>query len=866
MATIRSALVLNDGMSSVLKKINKAMGTVLDSFDAVQQASGQTFNTANIAAARQEIGQANAAIEEMEQNYRAANTQQTRLNRNITEGTTAAGRLLGKIKALAAAYLGMRAVNWVKDSMELYDTQKNAETQLKTVLKNMGAVGDAYDMLTKKASTLQKTTAYGDEALLGGAAEFATYMSDPEAIAKMMDTLANYAAGMSGGGEVGYKEMVDYATGLGKIVNGSYDAMTKKGFTFTDQQKKIIENGTDMEKALVISDVVNESWANLATQMANTPQGKIIALKNAFGDMREELAQQVYPYVMRLFDTISQNSTGIRGVIIGLAKPIRVILNICTLLVRALSSVYNYISANWGKIKYIVYGIVTAFAAYNAALLAHKIHLIGAAVAEATLASAKAAGVDIAALEGEALAAAAAAAGLDGEAVATAQATVAQTGFNTALLSNPLMWFAAALIVVAVVLKMVGVALEWIIVIIAALVVAYAAWQIAQWALNSAMYACPIVWILALVIALIVILFILFKMFTQEIMGAIYWLGALFKNVGLWIANLAIAIWNSIKNVGLWFANLGLAIWQVIKNIGAWFANLGASVWAIIKNTGLWFANLGMGIWNVLKAAASNVGTAFHNAWISVQIGFWSMLNALMQGLKSLAEKANAVLGWMGVNIDTSGLDFASKKIDELNGKKESYQSISDAWAEGFNTFAYDSVSDAWNSHEYGSVSDAFNTNEIDWAGGWNEGMNTFDTFQEGWGTDAYNAGAAVGADIQDWMDENLSLNGIMNGLGLGDLMGGDSIDPMGYGDTLDGIADDTGSIADATGKSSEELSYLRDIAEKEAVNRFTTAEIRVDMSGMTNRIDSDMDIDGVIGYLTGELEEALLTAAEGVH
>lgn len=821
MATIRSALVLNDGMSSVLKKINKAMGTVLDSFDAVQQASGQTFNTANIAAARQEIGQANAAIEEMEQNYRAANTQQTRLNRNITEGTTAAGGLLGKIKALAAAYLGMRAVNWVKDSMELYDTQKNAETQLKTVLKNMGAVGDAYDMLTKKASTLQKTTAYGDEALLGGAAEFATYMSDPEAIAKMMDTLANYAAGMSGGGEVGYKEMVDYATGLGKIVNGSYDAMTKKGFTFTDQQKKIIENGADMEKALVISDVVNESWANLATQMANTPQGKIIALKNVFGDMREELAQRVYPYVMRLFDTIAKHSSGIKDFIVGLEKPIKVVLNACTLLVRVFAKMGSWIKR------------------LNAFLSEHKEYLIGAAVAITALL--------IPAMEAH---------------IAKAwEAVAAWVAANWQLAL-----FAAAAIAITAVLSALGVSLEWIAIAIMLVVIAYAAWQIAQWALNSALYACPIVWILALVIALLVILFILFKMFTQEIMGAIYWLGALFKNVGLWIANVAIAIWNSIKNIGLWFANLGLAIWAVIKNIGMWFANLGASVWAIIKNTGLWFANLGMGIWNVLKAAASNVGTAFHNAWISVQIGFWSMVNVIMQGLKKLAEFANSVLGWMGVNIDTSGLDFAANKIDELASKKDSYESISDAWAEGFNTFAYDSVSDAWNSHGYDSVSDAFNTNEIDWAGGWNEGMNTFDTFQEGWGTDAYNAGAAVGADIQNWMDENLSLDGIMNGLGLGDLMGGDSIDPMGYGDTLDGIADDTGSIADATGKSSEELSYLRDIAEKEAVNRFTTAEIRVDMSGMTNRIDSDMDIDGVIGYLTGELEEALLTAAEGVH
>lgn len=750
MGAVRSSLILNDGMSTTLKRINKAMSSVLDSFEAVQRASGQTFNTANINAARQEIGRANAAIEEMEQNYRECNEQQNQLNKGIRAGTGAAGGLLGKVKAIAAAYLGMKGVGWVKESLALFDTQNNAEQQLKTVLKNMGAVGGAFDTLKEKAASLQKVTSFGDEALIGGAAEFATYMSDDKAIAVMMDTLANYAAGMSGGGEVGYKEMVDYATGLGKIVNGSYDAMTKKGFTFTEQQKKIIENGTDMEKALVISDVVNESWGKLAEQMANTPQGKIIQMKNAFGDMQKELASRIYPTIMRLFDTITRNSKKLKGMIVGLAQPLNFIVYILSKIVEGCANVYDFVSNNWSWIAPIIGGIVTALLLYKGAVLAiTAVETISAAVK----------GV-------------------------LAAATMLQAGNTLAATA-------------------------------------------AQTSLNAAMWACPITWIIAAIILLIV----LFVIFTKEITGAIWWLGALFKNVGLWIAN------------------CGIAAWQVIKNIGMWFANLGASVWAIIKNTGLWFANLGMGIWNVLKAAASNVGVAFNNAWVGIQIGFWKMLDVIMQGLKSLAEKANACLGWMGVNIDTSGLDFAAKKIDELNSKKESYTSISDAWAEGFNTFAYDSVSDAWNSHEYGSVSDAF---------------GTFDTFQDGWGSDAYNAGAEVGAGIQNWMSDNLSLGGIMDKLGLNDV-GGVS-DPIGYGDTLGDIADATGDTADNTSKSSEELSYLRDIAEKEAINRFTTAEIKVDMTGMTNRIDSDMDLDGVISYLTNGVAEALATAGEGVY
>ena len=379
----------------------------------------------------------------------------------------------------------------------------------------------------------------------------------------------------------------------------------------------------------------------------------------------------------------------------------------------------------------------------------------------------------------------------------------------------------------------------------------------AQYGLNTAIWACPITWVIALIIVLIVLIAIFF----EQVVGAVYWLGALFKNVGLWIANVSIAIWNSIKNIGLWFANLGLAIWQVIKNIGMWFANLGAATWAIIKNTGLWFANLGMGIWNVLKACANNVGVAFNNAWVFIQQGFWGMVNVIMQGLKSLANMANKVLGWMGVNIDTSGLDFAAKKIDELNSKKESYTSIGDAWNEGFNTFAYDSVSDAWNSHSYGSVGDAFGTYDVDFGKGWSEGMNTFDTFQDGWGSSAYNKGAEVGRNIKS------SVTGVfdnmLGNLGLGE-DGTGGLDP--YGSALGDIAKNTGDTAKNTGKSTEELSYLRDIAEREAINRFTTAEIKVDLGGVTNNVAANTDLDGIISYLTDGVAEALVTASEGVY
>lgn len=80
------------------------------------------------------------------------------------------------------------------------------------------------------------------------------------------------------------------------------------------------------------------------------------------------------------------------------------------------------------------------------------------------------------------------------------------------------------------------------------------------------------------------------------------------------------------------------------------------------------------------------------------------------------------------------------------------------------------------------------------------------------------------------------------------------------------GINDSAGSAAASLKETTEDLKYMRDLAEQEAVNRFTTAEVKIDMTGMTNRIDSDMDLDGVLNTLTEGFAEALEVAAEGVH
>ena len=782
MASIKSQLVLTDGMTGPLKSINKALNLVLSSFEATQRASGKTINTASITSARAELGKASAQIEEMERNLQDCGNQQDNLNKRISTGTNKAGGLLSKIKGIAATYLGMKGVSIMTN---LSDTLTSNEARLSLIVDDGGSVEELQQKIYASAQSARAsyTDTMATVAKLGLIAGKA-FNNNDELIKFSELVNKNFVVGGASASEQSSAMyQLTQALGSGRLQGDEYRSIIENAPLLAKSIEDYMRNvqgvqGTMKEWAaegLLTADVIKAAVFRSADEVEARFEQMPMTWSQVWTKIKNQATKALDP-VLKKINELANNTKvqkGLNKMISALAIMAAIALDVFGII----CDIYNFIADNWSVIGPIVMGIVTALLLYKAVTIAITVVEGIRAVATGILAAAQML-----------------------QSGATFAATAAQHG------------------------------------------------------LNAALWACPITWIIALILVLIVVVAIFF----EQVVGAIWWLGALFKNVGLWIANCGIAAWEVIKNVGLWFANLGLSIWTVIKNIGLWFANLGMSVWAIIKNTGLWFANLGMGIWNVLKAACSNVGTAFHNAWISIQIGFWSMLDAIMQGLKSLAEKANKCLGWMGVNIDTSGLDFASKKIDDLNSKKESYTSISDAWAEGFNTFQYDSVSEAYNTFDYGSVADAWNTNDIDWSKV-TDGFNTFDTFEAGWGSEAYSAGAEIGKNIKDSVGNALSLDNITKQFGL-------DTTETDYSGMLGDIGDDTSSIASSTKNSDEDLAYLRDIAEMEAINRFTTAEVKIDMTGMTNKIDSSMDLDGVLTVLTEGFAEALETAAEGVH
>ena len=165
MATIKSQMALDDGMSRVLSKIVNGLNTTLDAFEQVQRASGSAIDVANIEAARAGLAEAGAEVKAMEEYFRQAAEQEERLNQGVNQGASAMDGLVKKAASLAATYMSISALKgFATSSMEAADTQIGAQVQLRTVLDNMGAT-DVYagmvDNITGTAleSTLTLNTA-----------------------------------------------------------------------------------------------------------------------------------------------------------------------------------------------------------------------------------------------------------------------------------------------------------------------------------------------------------------------------------------------------------------------------------------------------------------------------------------------------------------------------------------------------------------------------------------------------------------------------------------------------------------------------------------------------------------------------------
>lgn len=715
MGTIRTAIALYDGVTSPLQSMHKAMGVVLNTFESMQQASGRAVDTAAIREAREEWAKAGTAFDAIEENIRNANNEQQKFNNSIRGGSNSANGLLSIIKKVAIAAGGIAGINKV---LNISDELASTKARLNLLVDDGGSVAELEQKIM--ASAQRSRSVYFDTASavakLGLNAGNAFNGDMDQVIAFMEQVNKQFVIGGATAQEQS-NAMIQLTQAMaagalrGEELNSILDGAP--GIARAIEKYMGIAEGS-IKTVAQEGKVTAEVVKNAMFAMADETNAKFDSMPKTWAQIWVGMKNQALSMFAPILTKINQigNSTKFQKVTTGLINGLAAVANVASSALDILIAIASVFVDNWGIIQPLVLGIVAAMLLYNGYLITNNA-ITAISNAQKGIAAVKA------------YAAAAAnttlAATEKAEAMAKASATAAQYGFNAALL------------------------------------------------------ACPLTWILLIIIAVIAAIYMIvaaINKLTGSTISATGIICGVVAVAGAFVLNCAIGVLNAIIQA-IWtiFVAPFLGIVEWILNVcNGGFNSFGDAVANLIGQIIGWFLNLG-------KVVTTIIDAIFGTDWTA--------------GLESLQ---SAVTSW-GKNENAITLDKNAPTIDYR-------ATYSGAWDAGY---------------DFGQGID-------DKIGG------MFD---------------ASGLDSMGAFDLSNTLDGI-------------------YGNTGDTAAN-TAATADALDIAEEDLAYLRDIAEREAINRFTTAEIKVEQHN-ENHISKDADLDGIMDAWANDFAEKLEVSEEGVH
>ena len=816
MATIQNSIVLNDRMTQTFTAINRAIESTIN---AISTLGGKNvnINTANLISARQQL-----AIAENEMQNMVGTSQQ--LNNNLSKTKGIVGEIVGKLKTA----FGLAAVVMAtKKTIELSD--QNAQ-----ITARLNLVSDAPEQLKKEIyqSANDARVAYTDSmnqvAKLGLLAKDS--FNNTNEIVRFTN-LMNKAFKVSG-------------TGAQEATSAMYQltqAMAA-GKLQGDEFRSVMENAPMVAQA--IAKYMNVPLGQLKELGA---KGQITAdiIKNALFNAGDEINEkfktlpltwqdvwvQAKNFAIRQLDGVLQkvnqvaNSKAFQSFVNSAKIAFFGLKTVAEGVFNGIAAAGKFIADNWTAISPIIWGVTAALITY-----------------------------------------------------------VTWQGISTAL-----DWLNVAakiaLNVATTILSIANVALTF----------AVSGYAAAQAKANATAWLFPGTWIAAIIIGLIVavlaltVVIVQWATGTQSVLEAIggmfYWLGAVIYNIGVTIMNILIIAVTAVILVfimlGAVVANVFIGIW----NTGVWLVNALIQAW-------YWLANAAIMAWVWLKVTVSNILASIYNFFIDIANGFIKGFNKLGKGavdtangfqdaffsaidavakfaqdfingfLKGLAEIGKVIDSVAGTHFGNAGSvnfsinkgeratwkdigllekksmkEFDSTDFKQKQAPKFGYAGFIDP--SGAMDITIDGASKLANG-KFKDLGKAFDDGKSDTRKGIQGITDTFDNYKDKLtGKDKPVGNDGTGKDKKD---------------------GGGGKDPNNKK-----TADNTKKMADKMDDMDEDMKYLRDIAEKEYVNKFTTAEVKIDMTNY-NDISEQVDAEDFMDRLGERIAEHVHTAAEGVH
>ncbi|MEQ6357889.1 tape measure protein [Lysinibacillus sp. M3] len=739
MATIRTAIQIQDRLSQPMRAMHSAVSMMVNQMEAMHVASGRMMDTSNVQLANRELARAAEAMNRIESEITDASNSQQRFTNNIRDGTSAADGLLNKVLGIAAAYLSFQTVgkvfglsdeltnttarlNLINDGLQTTDQLQ--QMIYDSAQRSRGAYADTADMVAKLAMNAgeafksnAETVAFGE--LLNK--QFVIAGTNIEGIASTTLQLTQaMGSGVLRGEELNavFEATPNVIRNIAEYLNVSIGKI-----------REMASNGE------ITADIVKKAMFSAADDINKKFESMPMTWSQLWISFKNE-ALWAFRGVLENLNEIA-NSDRFKSLIASTTDTLTQMADVAIFVMDILAAGGSFVYDNWSLIAPVLWGVTAAMGAYGTALLITK---------AAEIASTIWLGLKTLALG---LMTATSWAGVQ----ATMALTAAQWGLNAALMSNP------------------------IFIIIMAIIILIGIIYIAVAAINH------------------------FAGTSYSATGAI---AGFFMMLGTFIYNIIAYLWNIFAAIVEFWVNIWSDGTYTVKR---YFGNL---------------AN------NAIDMATSMIGS-FDSAATNLANLFISGANMAIGAINWLIDALNKI----------PGVDIG--KMDEFKSRTSVTADLSKI-KKGINDWVGEAPEDYWEAPkmELKSLSTA-----------WDTGYN--------WGNDLFSSDKN-----KDKIDTSKAIEDAMkNAMN-------DAGDPSGLGDKLDKgnrngdkTAKNTAKMAKKMDGAGEDLKYLRDIAEREAINRYTTAEITIDMKN-ENHINSEMDIDGVINRFGERAEEVAAMLAEG--
>ncbi|MBD8037083.1 tape measure protein [Solibacillus sp. A46] len=436
MATIRTAIQIQDGLSQAFKAMNVAMQATINSFEHLQRASGNAVDVSSIEIARRELARAEQAFDQIETQISQANIQQNNLNNSIQNGTSAANAMLSKMLAIVGAYLSFQSVMGIID---LSDEMTNTTARLNLMNDGLQTTAQLQRMIYESAQrTYAPYQATADMVGKLGLQAAAAFSSNEEIVAfaeQLNKTFSN--SGTSAEGIRSVMLQLTQAMAAGRLQGEELNAILDNAQPIVANIQRYLEDAFNIDASnikklaadgIITAEIIKKAMFYAAEDTNAAFESMPITWSQIWTKMKNYAVDAFSPILLKINKVA--NSTRMQELMNSMTNSLYTIAGVATAAFDIMTSVGAFVYDNWSLIAPIIGTATSAVLIYVGALTAMKLAQMATVAWSAISATASL------------IYAAAMGTGTG----ATWAMVAASLGLNAALAANPIFWVIMAII------------------------------------------------------------------------------------------------------------------------------------------------------------------------------------------------------------------------------------------------------------------------------------------------------------------------------------------------------------------------------------------------------------------------------------